>query len=402
MCSVLFLLSGLFSHLINASSYRAGVMFSLLVFVLLLSVSPYSNQFRIKRSLFVFTSIFTLLVTFNYIACSFFYSNGELLRFILSIFLLVVMFFCAALFVNVTTSIDESSFHWCLYKLYWILLFTALIIIILSSLLGFSIKNMFFVSEPSHFALFYTPFLCYVTYFSDRKILHIGCGFFVSLTIMNLTMLVGVMMCCLILTRINFFRFLCIVTIFALLIMFIMSLDSSNYFASRLTFSADSTNLSALVFMSGWERAYLSLIDSNGIGVGFQQMGINGPQGFFMDVIIDIYSDTLNKFDGGAVGAKLITEMGGLGVTLLLVYIFFCVQLYRRLHFSYNMLSRKTVFYIIVVLTTSLQIFVRGTGYFSPLVFLFMSSIYYFISRSTFQKRQCNPIILGYENERTS
>jgi hypothetical protein len=379
---VLFFLPGYFSQLIDAASYRSGVMISLFLFVILSLIKLRVSDYNIKIYSLSVVLIILILLTVGYVVSSLIYTASDHVRFILSLAFLFLFLYFSALFVDATIDFPGLDFHWCVRASYWLILIVAVIAAVLSDINGVAIKSMFFFNEPSHFSLLYTPLLCYVMYNSKRKIFHFIVGVSLSLVVMNLTMLFGVLLCGLVSTKMRFVNVVYIVFASILTVPLMAFFDKIDYFTSRLTFGVDSTNLSALVFMSGWERAYLSLIDSKGFGVGFQQMGINGPQGYFMEVVKEIYSDTLNKFDGGTLGSKLVAETGVLGVMLLVLYVVFCVKLYRRLHFSQSIIPVHTLFYASVVISSLLQVFVRGVGYFSPFSFLFVAGIYYFVYTS--------------------
>ena len=143
-----------------------------------------------------------------------------------------------------------------------------------------------------------------------------------------------------------------------------------------------SINGTALVFISGWERAYYDLIDTNGLGVGFQQFGTSGRRGYGMQRIIEIYKAPLCELDGGSVAPKLIGEFGLLGVILIIFYLKFFIKFIFKLRiidFSENITQEpKDVFFICCFIAYSLSLFVRGVGYFSMDSFLFIASICWF------------------------
>ena len=155
------------------------------------------------------------------------------------------------------------------------------------------------------------------------------------------------------------------------------------YYQSRLDFSSTDTsaynNLSVLSFMNGWERAYLNLKDSYGIGVGFQQLGFVGSEGEIFEVLSAIGAENLNLFDGSFVASKFISEFGIFAVMVLVAYLVYFARSVRWLHeVSMNggeTVDCRKVFFLACFVMFSIDLFIRGTGYFSSSGFLFIASL---------------------------
>ena len=142
------------------------------------------------------------------------------------------------------------------------------------------------------------------------------------------------------------------------------------FFLERTVLSADSENLSVLLFLSGYERAYLTFFDSYTLGVGFQQMGIIGPLGELQVAIKGLTNgDTMNILDGGSLFSKLTTEFGILGILLILAYVATVIRVFRSLRSLSSGHSRE-LFYIASFLSLSILIFIRSVNYFSPSCFI--------------------------------
>lgn len=81
---------------------------------------------------------------------------------------------------------------------------------------------------------------------------------------------------------------------------FIMSVNlfsdsiAFQYFSSRLNFSADSSNMTTLVFLQGIDDAYRSLMNTSGLGLGFQMAGTDQP-GIYGYTIAHISGSFLNR-----------------------------------------------------------------------------------------------------------
>ena len=148
------------------------------------------------------------------------------------------------------------------------------------------------------------------------------------------------------------------------------------FFIDRLNFSGNNQNLSVLVFLSGYERAYLTFSESYMLGVGFQQMGIIGPLGKFQIAIMAITAGgvTMNTLDGGTLFSKLVTEFGMFGFALVLAYVAMAIRVFRsrRRLFSEDY---KGLFYTASFLSFFILIFIRSVNYFSPSFFIFLIAL---------------------------
>lgn len=137
--------------------------------------------------------------------------------------------------------------------------------------------------------------------------------------------------------------------------------------------------MSTLVYLSGWERAYLNFNDTFGLGVGFQQFGIVGSPGEMMESLGALGAENLNLLDGGAVAPKFIGEFGLLGVAMLLVYLVYFAKSARWLRKvsmgEVALQARPRVFFLSCFVMYCIDLFVRGTGYFSSSGFLFVASL---------------------------
>lgn len=241
-------------------------------------------------------------------------------------------------------------------------------------------KAVLFFNEPSHYSLSFLPFLFYMTVMASpkRRILFILLGFVLALVLQSLTLIVGILLICLTVLQT---RHLLMIMPFAVLTLAYLSLD---YYTDRLNFSEGSSNLSTLVFLSGWERAYLNIVETRGIGVGFQQFGVIGSHGKISDVISALAGERLGVLDGGTVGAKFVGEFGLVGVFILFGYV---ISIARKLLFLKRIDEmgeitriRKDAIFIACFVMFSIDIFVRGIAYFSPSGFLFITSVIWFLS----------------------
>jgi hypothetical protein len=236
-------------------------------------------------------------------------------------------------------------------------------------------KPAFFFSEPSHFALALAPFFMF--YIQSRVLGWVFVLlFFLIWTIyeQNLTMLLVIILSCGI--TFNFKLVLSFFAIFFTLI--ILCFDSShlNYFIERLVLSSDSTNLSVLSFLQGWQNAIITLNDTNYLGVGFQQLGIASSFGDITLKIHEIYGRDLNLYDGSCLATKFISEFGLFGLTLVIYLTVRAIKSYFYIRTENSIAFVK--FTHCVNISFMVELFMRGCGYFASGFFIY-STCYLFI-----------------------
>ena len=236
-----------------------------------------------------------------------------------------------------------------------------------------------FFSENSHYALSFLPFLLYMVVLSSwrKKWFFLFMGFLITFNLQSMTLLFGVITVTIFTLRLRQLVFLSIIAIPILMVA--MDYMDFEYYSSRLDFMNPNPNLSVLSFMNGWERAYLNLKDSYGIGLGFQQLGFFGSEGKIFEALRAVNAENLNLFDGSFVASKLISEFGILAVMLLVAYLVYLARSVRWLH-EVSMKGGETVDYRKVFFQACfvmffIDLFLRGTGYFSSPGFLFIASL---------------------------
>ena len=242
---------------------------------------------------------------------------------------------------------------------------------------GSFVKPVIVFSEPSLFSMAYAPTLLFalVTTTRVRQLWMLLLGLALALKLQNLTLLVDVVGAgCLVLRRGQIYILLAVVWSIASFVL----LDFS-YFAQRLALSADSDNLSTLVYLQGWQRAALNLRETDGLGVGFQQFGVVGSLGDVLEKIIRITGSALNLYDGGSTGSKLIGELGVVGIILMALYLRVVLRGIILLRRAQRLVSglrdrRRLFFYSFIVAYVS-ELFVRGNGYLSCSDMLVMASL---------------------------
>jgi hypothetical protein len=135
---------------------------------------------------------------------------------------------------------------------------------------------------------------------------------------------------------------------------------------------------STLVWLKGWHLAYLNLIETTGMGIGFQQLGYAGAYSMISE---SIQSGTaggvdLNIRDGGSTAAKMISEMGLAGL-LFLIYSLVIFVIY------WCQVSSRNYFWIAAFVGGLFELYIRGYGYFT------LNFVAYLAACLFFQQQVC-------------
>jgi hypothetical protein len=239
-------------------------------------------------------------------------------------------------------------------------------------------KQLFFFSEPSHFAISFAPFYFYAISTSKNKTFHIIINLFLAIALSNVIFMAVVIMGFLLLLKKSnfFFLFIFIMICSGLMAILIYQPVYFDFLIARLYLSSSSENLTVLIFLSGYERAFLNLIESYGLGVGFQQMGIIGSIGQIQESI-KIFSVTehsegkyMNLLDGGSLAPKIIAEFGIVGIIGIMAYLINFLKILKRIRLKKNS-SEQQLFYYLIFIAFFVVLFMRATSYFSPTAFMF-------------------------------
>jgi len=380
LLSILFLPSLLYVTL-KSSSMAVGLMVSLILLLILVNKK---NLPRIENK---FVYLFSLFLLFQYIY-TFFYDPGLVIeKQIISLFFLFLIFISAGFFALEFQKIQSEQLN---YLLKWLSIFI-LAIGLLSQVVTIDFANyvkfpkaVFPYSEPSHYALttggvlFATGFLISSL---QRVILLILLLILTMLFPSTLLLVLSLMM-----LIVYYSSDIKKVTLLVLLLLMAFLFVSDNikdfqYFSSRLNISSNNTNLTTLVYLQGIDDAYRSFITTNGIGLGFQNMGSIAPSKI-SNLIHSLSGYYKNRNDGGFLAAKIVSEFGLIGLILLVYYLKF---FYRSFVFLRNMsnseytianVSTSLIFSHSIIMVFFIELFVRGYGYFSPGVFFVLFALF--------------------------
>lgn len=256
-------------------------------------------------------------------------------------------------------------------------------------------KPTFLFLEPSHFALVVTPFLLYYCLILPR-LKSIFIIVFVALWagyIQNLTLLFGVLLAFLVSTRQNLIIAASLSILFIFFLVSVLGSDNFSYFSDRLSLSSDNENLSVLVLFQGWQNAFETLTTQSYIGGGFQQFGITTVYGSVSSKLYALLGFNINQFDGGATAPKIVGEFGVFGIIFLLIYLLLYLNVFVKLrNIRRKCIPDVDVFFYAIFMSSFLELFIRGVGYFSPLMYLSLISVFYFLLRKKDSRLELNEV----------
>jgi hypothetical protein len=364
-------------YVLPVSSMTTGI---LIVTIFLLVSNFYI--LKVKRNDFLYSQKLSLLVCF-YLCCHFlicfFTQRVNADRFFYSLPVVFVFLLAAALASKWIFHIKDEK----CYPINYI--FYTFIILGFFSIIGFQPESIEFFNkpvfpftEPSHYAIALTPifiYKCVITKRNSLNIFYLALGFTIAMFLQNLTMIaVMFLVASIIFSSFRLFYLIIILAFFS-----ISNFDLT-YFLDRLNFSESVNNLSTLVYIQGWQMIEESLVSSLLWGIGFQQLGENGTSVEASYIIQSIINSNLNLNDGSFVFSKLVSEMGMTGIVITLFYIILfkkCFKELRHIHQSTLSIHAGKTFAMSIVVAYSIELFFRGSGYFTGGSFLLITAILY-------------------------
>lgn len=373
---------------LNTSSLAIGMLVSSFLIQAILMTAR--GAFKVDAELLFLFSIILLLVAINCAVICFIYQD---IKPLLSLVWFLVAFTAMLLGRYMFYISFEKIYATLFYAIALLLLIGWVEVLFGMHWGGYATleKSVFPFSEESHYALALCMMI--LPYILISKSFKIVAFFllnvlFLALLFPNLTLLVVFCLsCCMYVLRMKpAYLFFCAgLLVIVGMIFFIFLLDYFPYFQSRLTFE-NSDNLTTLVFLQGWIMAYTNLVETYGLGIGFQMLGTEAT--YFPDVTERIYFLTgkyFNIYDGGFLLAKVVAEFGILGLFLAGFYLYslFKIAFYINHYFRSSKksaaneahLKKKILIYGFFV-AFSIEFFLRGYGYFSPGVFLVIAALY--------------------------
>jgi hypothetical protein len=356
----------------ESTSTGAGLAISILI-ICFLYLLQY-RSFHLDKSLlpiFIFL-IFTFLTS---IYSMILFDAFEYKRFFLSYLMISICVLGAFYFVIFSSKIIDRKLYNYVSFVFYIILFDGIYLLINNTFFIWDKRTLLF-PEMSHFSIIFAPLLLFkVLTFKNTTYIYLTIliSLLLALNLQNLTLLIITFLIMMIYSIKKTFLFF---LVSASIVLLYFDLEVFTYFIDRIP-SGDTKNLSALVFLSGWERAYLNLIYSNFFGIGFNQLGFVGTTGFFQSEISRLGEPGLNMYDAGGIAPKLLSELGIVGLAFIFGYLFYLAKAVYMVKKKKLIYSYLDTFYISIFIMSFVSIFIRSSGYFSPIVFLLLSSIIY-------------------------
>lgn len=246
-------------------------------------------------------------------------------------------------------------------------------------------KPVFPFSEASHFGLALCPLILSLAVMTQRpvwRLLYIGAGLALALSLQNFTLLVGLMLIGAVCLPWRWLLPVAALAVAAIGLALSAGLEGLAYYTERLDFSSDSENITALVVIQGWQMIAEAWAATSGWGLGLQQLGVQGPTADVSDLIFTLNGgDYLNLLDGGFLLAKLAGELGVFGALLAAAYAttaLRCAFVLRRVAMGrLAAMSAGAVFARAVVVMYLLEVFVRSAGYLTGAAALTLAALLY-------------------------
>ena len=145
-------------------------------------------------------------------------------------------------------------------------------------------------------------------------------------------------------------------------------------------------SLSTLSFALDWHQALLNLEKTNWLGVGFQQTGLSDYRSYIKEIIfIQSGARSWNiKLETFSLMPKLFSEFGTFAIIILVLYLkYFWVSIIK-IKDSFVMkvidIDKKMLLMNCFIVCNAVNLFIRGTGYFTTSTFFFVVACFYLTS----------------------
>lgn len=346
------------------SSYSVGAVALMLSLCLVYA----GNKFPFSKWLITtFFMAFFLVVQllFGYLIVGYSIdSNRFFSHYIAAIFIVTFLFVVGSEAESFLKSLNKAL----LYFFYLMPMFLILALLNAIPVHSFGVnysKPMFPFQEPSHYFNMLT--ICSMVYYKNKNSLPVFIIYPISLLFYPSATGVfgfGLFLFFLLLDSNVRFSNVLLFSIVAFLFAMMALTSADAYYLQRILFW-NSDNLSALVFLQGFESAYLGFFKTYGLGVGMGQMSEIVTKTHTAQRIIDITNGIyFNIYEGGFVLSQILTEFGIFG---LLCFIYLIVQLCK----SRDLIRSDNISKWLpptLVMASLVEIMVRGYGLFTPLM----------------------------------
>jgi hypothetical protein len=130
---------------------------------------------------------------------------------------------------------------------------------------------------------------------------------------------------------------------------------------------SENSHLSSLVYLQGWVDLYNNLLNTYGLGLGFNGMGsLLFEENYPREVILSRFGLNLNSEDGSFLFSKIISEFGLFG---LLFYSIIFYKFISKINENQYLVINTLVFSFIIIS------FVRTSGYFNGTLLLIVPAL---------------------------
>jgi len=368
---------------LSTTSLAHGLLVTILI---IFATSFRCVTYASRKTIFDILKLATFAVPFQIMA--FYVTDGLITgKTVLSIFLLGAVFFSSIFIANLLVKLNFKDIKTILKKLSILLLFFGIFALIFDiSLFGYGnyAKSIFPFSEPSHYALSIGPILFTTGFFLKPKYRNflVLILFIFGVTLKSLILLVFSVFLILYYYKARYIPIF-ISVFLSVFFLFDGVFFDATYFIDRLSLLGGQ-NLSVLVYIQGWENILIALEQSYGFGVGFGNIA-NTLIGDTGELIYSLSGEYKNRTDGSFLASKLISEFGVFGIFLIAIYIKLFLRSSRFLKatiFANFYLNQNSQYSAIQVLSSafivsfSIELFIRGYGYFSPGVLIFLIALF--------------------------
>lgn len=375
------LIPSFFYVTLQLTSLTLGFIISI---VLSLMVFAMNNKSKVHVNNIVISVLLTLLILF----ISSFSPYGVAWKMVSGIILLALTLSLAVLMSNYIKRLSDVKFKNIVVGFSRVLLILGLSSLLIKlNVLNYSVfsKSIFTFYEPSHYATVLGSLLISYLLMVEKVERNIALLFVVMISFItpSLTLLIYLIIFFLVKNKnILYSILLCMFFIVCLYFIVMMVPDLNTYFTSRLFFSDDNNNISALVYLQGWAEAYKIFNDGYYFGLGFNMSGANEPSGIAERVykIVGIYKNR----DGSFIASKLIVDFGLIGLLVVCLYL---SSLFKAFLLIKKISNNKDLFVNSIILSFSVEMFVRSNSYFTFGLFLLFTALFFILETSIFKTR---------------
>lgn len=341
-------------------SYSLGIIFCAFSLTPFFSKLIFSGVANVRT--FLLASFFVVYSPTAFLLGSMYFSGPNLLRWVLGLLVIMSIMILASIFAHIyEKALRTQKFHSNKFQIFSALAIYSHVILFLRfaefSPLYLKINSpLGFFSEPSHVAYVTCIFLFLKSFLATRRMFALymlGAIIFV----ISIESLVGIAaLFCVAFALASRLKKIFVILVFFMVVILVQFIDFEPL--KNLTFILDTgINLTAAVYLSGWERAFLNLMETNGLGLGVNQFGVYGDQGTFGDLIIRRAGYIVNSFDGSFIFAKLTGEFG-LFALLVTAYL---LHLWRKCYSNTRYMNNA--FSLGIVSSFLILFFFRAPGY---------------------------------------